>query len=190
MARGAEEVRRQAEAAPSPVEVAAWVADWSGMPPAAPAPETMAAPGGRARIARPVPVVTAGARPVETMTARPVAPPARTTAMTPAPVTPVRTATGQTAARPAEAARSAVTPLFAEAIRTRPMDPASRPVAPAVNRPALMSSAVHLPPNHVDDETLRHIADFEAALATLTDTLEEARALDGGKTGGNVASGD
>jgi len=53
-----------------------------------------------------------------------------------------------------------------------------------------MSGSAHFPPNDVDDETLRHIADFEAALAALTETLEEARALDGGGSGTKAASGD
>jgi hypothetical protein len=189
LARAAEGAPREAEAAsaPGPVEIAAWVADWSGMPPAAPgaAPRDMD--------------VTVGAGPVA---ARPVAPPEKTTApvkiapMTPAPVTAARAATALAAARPPATSPTPATCPSTEASRTArgPAELVPRPIVPgvgaAVNRPALMSSAAHLPPNDVDAETLRHIADFESALAALTETLEEARALDGVKTGAKASSGD
>jgi hypothetical protein len=196
VAREAEDARRQTEAAlgPGPVEVAAWVADWSGMPPVA--PDTMAASSGATPgAASGEPVVTVGSRPVETAAARPVAPlPAPAATRTSMPVANARNEAAQAAARPADPTRN-VTSAPADANRgvAGPMSPAPRPLGPGaagVNRPALMSSAAHLPPNDVDDETLRHIAEFEAALATLTDTLEETRALDGGKTGTKAASGD
>jgi hypothetical protein len=104
--------------------------------------------------------------------ARPEADPPRTTAVTPAQV-------------PAETGQPATSPSAA-ASRT-PIDPAPRPVAPGA---AVMNRSGHSPPNEVDDETARHIAEFEAALATLSETLEEARAFDGGDTGLKAASGD
>ena len=130
-------------------------------------------------------------RSVDTAAAAPV----RTEAITPAPVATARTATAQAGAKPTETTRPQATSPTTEAIRIAggPIDPAPRPIAPVsagANRSALMSGSAHFPPNDVDDETLRHIADFEAALAALTETLEEARALDAVGSGTKVASGD
>jgi hypothetical protein len=61
---------------------------------------------------------------------------------------------------------------------------------PAKHEPVAHHASASPPEDADDVATRRHIAEFEEALAALSGSLEQARALDGGKTGVTAASGD